>query len=76
MWEHAKPPELVIEIVSNKVGKEFGDKKKKYAHIGVWYYVVYDPELQVAKTALSCYELHAGKYKLIKTGNWYARLGN
>src|SRR5438876_4869225 len=41
-WEHGKPPELVVEIVSNKQGDELGGKLKTYATIGVAYYVVYN----------------------------------
>ena len=35
LWEHGKPPDLVIEIVSNKVGKEGDLKKTKCAQIGI-----------------------------------------
>ena len=53
-----KPPELVIEIISNKVGKERKEKRTRYQNMGVKYYVVYDPGLHVYKTSL-----HANKLK-------------
>jgi Uma2 family endonuclease len=43
MWQYAKPPDLVLEIVSNTKGNELGSKLKKYAELGIEYYVVYDP---------------------------------
>ena len=47
VWEHGKPPEVVIEIVSNRKGKEPDARRRDYAqhlgHLGVNYYVVFDP---------------------------------
>lgn len=43
VWEMGKPPEVAIEIVSNRKGHELGSKLTAYAHAGVSYYVVYDP---------------------------------
>ncbi len=43
IWLYGKPPEVVIEIVSNRKGNELGDKLLDYARLGVSYYVVYDP---------------------------------
>jgi Uma2 family endonuclease len=42
-WLYGKPPDVVIEIVSNREGGELGDKLLDYARIGVGYYVVFDP---------------------------------
>jgi Uma2 family endonuclease len=33
LWDFGKPPELVLEIVSNTVGEEDGQKKHTYAQI-------------------------------------------
>ena len=44
LWEFGKPPEVVIEIVSNTKGQEADKKIKTYAQIGVWYYVIFDPQ--------------------------------
>lgn len=55
VWEMGKPPEVAIEIVSNRKGHELGCDKSPlartkltaYAHAGVSYYVVYDPLQQL-----------------------------
>ena len=57
-----KPPELVIEIVSNKVGKERRKKRLRYQNMGVKYYVIYDPGLHVYKTSLHAYRLMNQSY--------------
>ena len=41
--EFGKPPELVLEIVSNTEGNEDGEKKHTYAQMHVDYYVIYRP---------------------------------
>jgi Uma2 family endonuclease len=43
IWEYGKPPDLVIEVVSNFKGGELGEKLSRYAALGIEYYVVYDP---------------------------------
>jgi Uma2 family endonuclease len=43
MWYYGKPPDVVLEIVSNVKGHELREKLTRYAEIGVEYYVVYDP---------------------------------
>jgi len=44
-WEeNYVAPLLVIEIVSETPGQEYGDKQTKYVQIGVLYYVVYNPD--------------------------------
>lgn len=63
LWEFGKPPDLAIEIVSNKVGEENGEKRKKYARIGVLYYVVYDPLCQIMPEALTIYHLRDFEYE-------------
>jgi Uma2 family endonuclease len=49
VWEMGKPPEVAIEIVSNRKGHELGSKLTAYAHAGVGYYVVYDPLEQLSE---------------------------
>ena len=56
VWEFGKPPELVLEIVSNKVGDELDEKMDKYARIGVAYYVVFDPTRFLSRDVLRVYE--------------------
>ncbi len=61
VWEFGKVPELALEIVSNRKGKELTDKFKDYARMGVNYYVVYDPQQRLSKDVLCVYELGFGK---------------
>ncbi len=65
-WEFGKPPELAIEIVSNRKGGEMERKMKDYARAGVWYYVVFDPAGELKKSMdgekVRFYELHHGSY--------------
>ncbi|MBO1349900.1 MAG: Uma2 family endonuclease [Hormoscilla sp. GUM202] len=63
VWKFGKPPEVVIEIVSNKEGEELGDKLKTYAQIGVKYYIVYDPNQQLGKKVLRVHELRERRYE-------------
>lgn len=56
-WEFGKPPEVVIEIVSNREGGETGTKLEDYARMRVLYYVIYDPLKQVQDDVLRAYEL-------------------
>ena len=63
VWKFGKPPEVVIEIVSNKEGEELGDKLKTYAQIGIKYYIVYDPNQQLGKKVLRVHELRERRYE-------------
>jgi hypothetical protein len=62
-WELGKPPDVVIEIVSNKNGSESGDKRTKYAHMRVGYYVIYDPKQHLGDEALLIYRLEGVGYR-------------
>jgi Uma2 family endonuclease len=62
VWEFGKPPEVAIEIVSNKIGNELGSKLRDYARAGVAYYVVFDPLHKLGETTLRVYELRGGRY--------------
>ena len=64
-----KPPEVAIEIVSNKIGNELGSKIKDYAIAGVSYYVVFDPFKELGKTILRVYELRNNIY--VDNGNFF-----
>ncbi|HEY9704797.1 MAG TPA: Uma2 family endonuclease, partial [Allocoleopsis sp.] len=72
-WEFGKVPELAIEIVSNKIGDELGEKKRIYQKMKVNYYVVFDPNKFLGEQVLSIYELHRGRY-VEKTDNWLEEL--
>src|SRR6266849_1548806 len=60
IWEYGKPPEVVIELVSNKIGGEADVKLRTYARMGVSYYVLYDPTKQLSDQVLRVYVLHPG----------------
>lgn len=65
IWEYGKPPEVVIEIVSNKVGGELEYKKQLYARLGIAYYVVFDPEQQLSESRLQIFHLRNMGYVLV-----------
>jgi Uma2 family endonuclease len=67
IWEFGKPPELVLEIVSNSAGGEDTEKRKKYAWMKVPFYVIYDPQPQVMKEVLTIYRLQGVQYKRQET---------
>jgi len=61
-WEMGKPPDVVIEIVSNKEGGEVDRKLRGYARMRVPYYVVYDPAHQLGPQTLRAWELRGDLY--------------
>ncbi|MDF5733801.1 MAG: Uma2 family endonuclease [Rhizonema sp. PD38] len=61
VWRFGKPPEVVIEIVSNKEGDELGKKLRIYEQMRVSYYIVYDPTQQLGQV-LRVYELRGRRY--------------
>jgi len=62
VWIFGKAPDVVIEVVSNRVGGEDGRKLRKYARIGVTYYVIYDPAHYLSQESLRMYELRHRAY--------------
>ena len=65
VWEFDKVPDVVVEVVSNRVGKELDEKLRRYAKMAVPYYVVFDPLCQLSDDPLRVYELYFGKrYRL------------
>ncbi len=65
IWEFGKPPEVVVEIVSNREGHELDSKLRDYARLGVEYYVVYDPWRLLSEDVLRVYEPGFGRrYRL------------
>ena len=62
MWKFGKPPEVVIEVVSNTKGGETEKKFRKYAQIGAWYYVIFDPQCVLQRETLNTYQLSIGRY--------------
>jgi Uma2 family endonuclease len=62
IWEYGKPPDIVVEIVSNRVGGELSRKRSGYARLGITYYIVFDPEKQLSPQPLYLFELRGGAY--------------
>ena len=61
-WEFGKVPDVVVEIVSNRVGNETGSKLRDYALIGIRYYIVHDPGFFLGDEELRIFELQANRY--------------
>ncbi|MBT9584890.1 Uma2 family endonuclease [bacterium] len=61
IWMYGKPPELVVEVVSNKERHE-EEKIQGYARLGIAYYVIYDPGQFLNQRKLRVYELHGASY--------------
>src|SRR5579883_1501929 len=74
VWKFGKPPEVVVEIVSNKVGDELGEKLRIYEHMRVSYYIVYDPNQQLGDKVLFVYELRGRRYSQTKE-TWLEQVG-
>lgn len=66
-WEFGKPPDVVIEIVSNREGNELTSKLRDYARMRVLYYVVFDPLKLLGETVLRTYQLHFTHYEEMET---------
>jgi Uma2 family endonuclease len=73
-WEFGKPPDVAIEIVSNREGNELGSKLRDYAQIGVKYYIVFDPSGQLSQTPLQIYQIKGMAYVEMKT-TWLEHVG-
>ena len=63
VWEYGKPPDVVVEIVSNRRGGEDSNKLEGYARIRVPYYAIFDPELLLSDEVLRVYELRRLDYR-------------
>ena len=63
VWEFGKVPEVVLEIVSNRVGGEADRKRRDYARMGVPYYIVYDPQGLVQEEPLRVYARTGTAYR-------------
>ncbi|PSB18199.1 Uma2 family endonuclease [Phormidesmis priestleyi ULC007] len=74
VWEFGKPPDVAIEIVSNKEGNELGSKLRDYPQIGVAYYVVFDPLQQLGDTLLRVFERRGNRYQAM-TETWLEQVG-
>jgi Uma2 family endonuclease len=60
MWVFEKGPEVVVEVVSNRKGKEMDSKMQRYARMGILYYVVFDPFCVLSQEKVRVHELTLG----------------
>lgn len=79
VWRFGKPPEVAIEIVSNKIvsnkiGDELGEKLRIYEHMRASYYIVYDPTKQLSEEILRIYELRGMRYSQTSE-TWLEQVG-
>jgi len=74
VWEYGKPPDVVVEVVSNQKGGELGDKMRVYERIRILYYAVFDPFAQLGKVPLRLYELQVGSY-VERVDGWLEKVG-
>lgn len=70
VWEYGKPPDVVVEIVSNEKGGERSEKLAGYARIGVRYYVIYDPQQLLSPEPLCGFQLAALRYRPLAEPLW------
>ncbi len=63
VWKFGKPPDVAIEIVSNRKGGEVGAKRRGYARGGVGHYAVYDPHAFLRGAPLRAYRLAGSRYQ-------------
>jgi len=73
-WVFGKAPDLVIEVVSNREGSEV-EKARRYARLGVRYYVIFDPEHWLGERVLRGYVLHGLSYVELLDLAWLEELG-
>jgi hypothetical protein len=69
-----KPPDMVIEVVSDRSGGEEDFKLEEYARIGVPYYVIFDPDEHLRGGVLRVFHLVRGGYRSRKA-SWLPRVG-
>jgi Uma2 family endonuclease len=63
LWEYGKPPDVVIEVVSNHEGGEDTHKLAAYARGRVPYYVIFDPDRLLRAEVLRGYRLDPVEYR-------------
>lgn len=74
VWMFGKPPDLVIEIVSNRIGGE-AEKAERYARLGVPYYVIFDPDRWLGDRVLRGFVRHGRTYVELLDLSWLDEVG-
>lgn len=78
IWQERVVPQWTLEIVSKKPGGEYDEKLKKYAAIGVLYYVIYNPDCwrRDKHEPFEVYRLEQGQYvRQIGEPFWMPEIG-
>ena len=75
IWEYGKPPDVVIEVVSNREGGEDTEKLEIYAEIGVRDYAIFDPDRWLSPDVLRVYRLVEGEYCQMDEPIWFPKVG-
>lgn len=75
LWEENVVPIMALEVVSQKRRGEYSTKKKLYAELEIFYYVIYNPRRR-RKPPLEVYQLINGEY-VLQPGNpvWLKEIG-
>ncbi|MEN9225621.1 MAG: Uma2 family endonuclease [Thermostichus sp. DRC_bins_24] len=74
LWLFDKPPDVVVEIVSNREGDELESKLSRYEQMRVSYYVVFDPNHELGTEELRIFELR-GRHYVEMTETWLEQVG-
>ena len=74
VWQFGKPPEVVVEIVSNKEGGELGERYRRYRRMRVAYYVVYDPLHELGEPLMRSFEMRGDLYVPVDRP-WFESVG-
>ncbi len=75
VWEYGKPPDVVIEVVSNREGGEDMEKLAAYARVPVGYYAIYDPERLLSPEVLRVYRLEGLTFQKLDEPIWFPDIG-
>ena len=75
LWEYGKPPDVVIEVVSNREGGEDSQKLAAYARVAVPYYVIFDPDRLLSAEVLRGYRLDATEFHKMDEPLWFPDVG-
>ncbi len=74
LWIMGKPPEAVVEFVSDRTGGELTYKMQRYAQVGIAYYVVFDPRNLLRQGVLRAFRRVGTQYEEIDAA-WLAGIG-
>jgi Uma2 family endonuclease len=75
IWRYGKPPDVVVEVVSNREGGEDTDRLAKYAAISVRYYAIYDPDRMLGAETLRVWARDAVGLQRVKDPVWFPAVG-